>query len=252
MFPPPSLNDLCYKRLLWDFRIFISLMKDVLHDPNTIDLDPYTIAPHCRDRLCTELFYKLIIVRPDIIYRLRLNNKHLKSVYYLIELRLHNCLYISDLMQKYTYILYYDKKIWNIGVGEEENLHPILPIVIYNSRLPWKGDRSTYDLEVTDYYFSTPDTLKKKYLFVDITKIDLNTIPDDSLIRPIIMIEQATSSELLYQGILSAINIYQGRHELATESIVDLVEYSKYLNKYMNKDIHDLLMYFYRIPKRYD
>ena len=238
MFPLPNLQDRCYKQLFWNYNIFISLLKDILHDPNTIDINPHNIRRNRPDLLCTELFYKHRIIIPDILYRLKLKNSHLNYVYYLVESRFHNCLSISDLMNDYLHGLDCNKERFKIGVSEEKNVHSTLPIVIYNGRLPWKGDRDTYDLEVTDYYFSTPDTLKKRYLFVDITKIDLNTIPDDSLVRPLIMIEQATSSELLYQGILAAIKIYKGRYKSATSSIIDLVTYSKYLKKYMNGEIY--------------
>ena len=95
-------------------------------------------------------------------------------------------------------------------VKKGDPLPPVLPIVIYNGKDQW-----TASFDIKSLMQEIPQSLlnlqpAQRYIFINVGKLEESFLPEGSLLRPIVKLEQADSLETICAGIHLALATYAG------------------------------------------
>ena len=229
--------DYSYKGFFANPGIFYSLLTDIIHYPYKLDMS-YSQAP-------LSIYYNKNKqeVRDDIIWRVKLKGYKARYVDFIVEQQS----YLDDLMPirmggyKYSYFnAAADRGLYT----PDKRFYPVILIVIYNGRRKWNVKTNVRDLIMLNskndskYDFNSYYEPGLEYILADISHFDVYHLPNDSLIRPLVTIEQAKTRKSLCKGIEEAIRLYSDdKFGSVRERLRYLILNASYIRKNIDEEV---------------
>ena len=203
-----------YNVFLQNPKIFISILKDIIYYP--YEFDATSLHSPVENFSSAELEE----VDNTKVWRLGIKSPYTDNVDFILVNKLSNDFYTPFKMMAYKYS-YACTVAYKKRCSDKKKLYPIILLVIYNGNLEWTAELDAYNVtsfmprdnnDANKYIndFNTYYGYEDKYILVDIYHMNIDDIPKDSPLRPLVMVEQSTDLKSLNNAIQEAIRIYDG------------------------------------------